>query len=157
MKNSFLLIKRVWNSIVGGVILRMLVGIAVTLFGYNPTGHSLYHWVAGAENKFDSGIILVVILWVSIHLILLAASWSSLGAGGTIIIASVLGAIAYFTIDHHLLSGANGLVWLSLILYAVFLGAGASAGIIWRRAFGVFITSEAGASSDATEGGDASH
>lgn len=145
---------KLWNGIIGGVIFRIIIGAIITFSGYNPTGNSLYAAVVESGSEISSGLLLICVIWLAIHSIMLAATWSSLGKMGSLIIFSVLAATAYFLIDHDLVKNSAGFVWLGLVLYALFLGAGASAGIVWRRAFGVFITNEAAPSpvSDASDG-----
>lgn len=127
------------------LITRMLIAAIVVFATYNPTGNSIFHWVANNENKTDAWVILGAIVALLINIALLIAAWKALGKIGTIIVVIFFAALVYLSLQEGWVSSDNlvSLEWLALILYSVFLGIGLSGAIIWRRATGQVVTDEA--------------
>ena len=127
------------------LITRMLIAAIVVFATYNPTGNSIFHWVANNENKTDAWVILGAIVALLINIALLIAAWKALGKIGTIIVVIFFAALVYLSLQEGWVSSDNlvSLEWLALILYSVFLGIGLSGVIIWRRATGQVVTDEA--------------
>ena len=127
------------------LLTRMLIAAIVVFATYNPTGNSIFHWVANKENKTDAWVILGAIVALLINIALLIAAWKALGKIGTIIVVIFFAALVYLSLQEGWVSSDNlvSLEWLALILYSVFLGIGLSGAIIWRRATGQVVTDEA--------------
>lgn len=127
------------------LLTRMLIAAIVVFATYNPTGNSIFHWVANNENKTDAWVILGAIVALLINIALLIAAWKALGKIGTIIVVIFFAALVYLSLQEGWVSSDNlvSLEWLALILYSVFLGIGLSGAIIWRRATGQVVTDEA--------------
>ena len=125
---------------------RILVAAAIVFATYNPTGYSVYHWVANNENPTDAWVILGAIVALLANFALVVAAWKALGPVGTIIVLVLFAALVYLSFQEGWVdSGNNASVqWLGLILYSGFLGIGLSGAIIWRRATGQIVTDEAG-------------
>lgn len=128
------------------LISRMLIAAIVVFATYNPTGTSIYHWVANNENPTDAWVILGVIVALLANVALLIAAWKALGKVGTIIVIVFFAALVYLSLQEGWVDTGNyaSVQWLALILYSGFLGIGLAGAIIWRRATGQVVTDEAG-------------
>lgn len=129
----------------GVLITRMLIAAIVVFSSYNPTGMSVYHWVANNENPTDAWVILGAIVAILANIAILIAAWKALGKIGTIIILIFFAALVYLSLQEGWVDVENNasIQWLALILYSGFLGIGLSGAIIWRRATGQVVTDEA--------------
>lgn len=139
------MIKALQDSSPGVLFTRILIAAVVVFATYNPTGKSIYHWIAGHANPSDAWVILAGIVTVLINVALLIAAWKALGMIGTVIVLILFAALAYLSLQEGWVSSGNAasLQWLGLILYSVFLGIGLSGAILWRRATGQVIVDEA--------------
>lgn len=128
------------------VLLSRMVVTAIAVFStYNPSGHSVFHWISNHENPGNAWVVLVAIIFLLIHIALLIATWKALGKVGTLIVMVLFGALIYLSLQEGWVSTGNmeSLQWLGLILYSGFLGVGLSGAILWRRATGQLVTDEA--------------
>ena len=130
----------------GILITRMLIAAVIVFASYNPSGQSVYHWVATNDNPTDAWVILGAIVAILANLALLIAAWKALGKVGTIIIVILFAALVYLSLQEGWVATDNSasIQWLALILYSAFLGIGLSGAILWRRATGQVVTDEAG-------------
>lgn len=130
----------------GVLISRMLIAAAVVFTTYNPTGTSVYHWVANNDNPTDAWVILGAIVALLANLALVIAAWKALGMLGTLIVVVFFAALVYLSLQEGWVDTGNyaSVQWLALILYSGFLGIGLAGAIIWRRATGQVVTDEAG-------------
>ncbi|MFK7997470.1 MAG: DUF6524 family protein [Granulosicoccus sp.] len=128
------------------LISRMLIAAVVVFASYNPTGTSVYHWVAHNENPTDAWVILGAIVAILANVALIIAAWKALGKVGTIIVVVFFAALVYLSLQEGWVDTGNyaSVQWLALILYSGFLGIGLAGAIIWRRATGQVVTDEAG-------------
>jgi hypothetical protein len=101
----------------------------VLVYGtWNPSGQSFYHWVIA---PFFSGTpaigpvkVVVALLLLAGWVVVLQATWRSLGLGGSILLAGIFGALVWLLIakggvfqPHSATAFSNlGLVALSLLL-----------------------------------------
>ena len=125
-----------------GFLIRV-VGAAVLVFAtYNPSGWSFAHWV---KNGFASGGlgpehfvlgVLLVIGWI----ILLTATFRSIGLLGLILGGSLFGGMVWLLIDVGVLSidSRSELIWVILLVSSIVLAIGLSWSHVWRRLTGQF-------------------
>ncbi|MFK8080273.1 MAG: DUF6524 family protein [Granulosicoccus sp.] len=128
------------------LISRMLIAAVIVFATYNPTGTSVYHWVANNENPTDAWVILGAIVALLANIALIIAAWKALGKVGTVIVVIFFAALVYLSLQEGWVDTGNyaSVQWLALILYSGFLGIGLAGAIIWRRATGQVVTDEAG-------------
>lgn len=118
---------------------RLGASLVLVLATYNPSGYSLFHWVANAESlgaeHFVVGVI-VAIGWV----ILIAATKRSLNTLGMVLGIVLLAGLVWLLIDVGVLSleSASAITWVVLVCIAVLLAVGLCWSHIWRRLTGQF-------------------
>ncbi len=118
---------------------RLIAALMLVLATYNPSGYSLFHWIAHAESlgpeHFVAGVI-VIIGWV----ILIAATKRSLNTLGMVLGVVLLAGLVWLLIDFGILSleSASGVTWVVLICIAALLAVGLCWSHIWRRLTGQF-------------------
>lgn len=139
------MIKAIQDSSPGVLLIRVLIAAVVVFATYNPTGKSVYHWIAGHPNPTDAWVILAGIVTLLLNIALLIAAWKALGFLGTSIVLILFASLAYLSLQEGWVAAGNAasIQWLGLILYSVFLGIGLAGAIIWRRATGQIIVDEA--------------
>ena len=121
-----------------GVLVRLLAALSLVLLTYNPTGHSFYHWAMRdfanliALKAFSGALLLVG--WV----ICIRAALTSLGAGGLVLSALVLGTLVWLLTDYGILDPDRPslLSWISLIMIGIILGIGLSWSLLRTRVTG---------------------
>lgn len=120
-----------------------LVGTTVLVLAtYNPSGWSFVHWLrngfadgALGPEHFVSGIVLII-GWI----ILLTATFRSIGMLGLILGTSLFGGLVWLLIDFGVLSidSRSELTWVILIVASLVLAIGLSWSHVWRRLTGQF-------------------
>lgn len=118
-----------------GYFLRLLLALVVVFATYNPEGLSLFHWLR--DHAMDSGNkllavmslfgVLLVVGWV----ILIRATFRSLGAFGTVLAIAFFAALIWVALTLLPLPADN----VKLIVYLIEIGlAGVlSAGLSWSH------------------------
>ncbi len=132
------------KSPVLALLLRIIVSAVVVFATYNPSGKSIYHWIAKHPNPTDAWVVLCGIVTVLALLTLLIASWKTFGKLGTAIIAILFAAVAYlFVQEGWIARGENhSIQWFGLTLLSIFFGLGLAGAIIWRQITGQVVTDE---------------
>lgn len=137
------MIKALQGSSPGVLLTRILVAALVVFGTYNPTGKSVYHWVAGSENMTDAWVILVAIIAILLNIALLIAAWKALGFLGTLIVLILFAALVYLSFQENWVGeNSDSVQWLALILYSIYLGVGLAGAILWRRATGQVVVED---------------
>lgn len=120
-----------------GALLRIVMAIALVLVTFNPSGYSLYHWLAGAPLGITPGktvaFVILLIGWViCIRTAAVALGWIGMALGG-----ALLAALVWLLTDRGLISlNGTGIVWLSLVVVGLLLGVGLSWSLLRARATG---------------------
>lgn len=128
--------------------LALLIRVAISAFvvfgTYNPTGKSVYHWIANHPNPTDAWVVLAGIVTALALFSLLIASWKTFGMLGTSIIAILFAAVAYLFVQEGWVAAGenNSIQWLILAMLSVFFGLGLAGAIIWRKLTGQVVTDE---------------
>ncbi len=110
-----------------GALLRVLLAVVLVLATFNPSGRSLYHWIAATPFSFSPGkalaFVVLLIGWVAcLRTALVSLGWVGMGLG-----VAVMLALIWVLLDQGLLSlNGTGVVWLSLVVVGVILGVGLS-------------------------------
>jgi hypothetical protein len=125
---------------IGGFLIRFVLATGLVLATYNPSGYSFVAWfrdgwsagTLGAPHYFVA--VLLLIGWV----ILLRATFNSLGALGLILGAALLGTLVWLLVDLGVLSGTSFTFyeWIVQICVGALLAIGLSWSHIWRRLTG---------------------
>ena len=128
--------------------LARLVGTSVlVLTTYNPSGWSFVHWVKGdfaiselGPEHFVAGVVLVI-GWI----VLLTATFRSIGLLGLILGAALFGGLVWLLIDIGVFSidSTSELTWIILIVISIVLAIGLSWSHVWRRLTGQFEVDDA--------------
>jgi len=120
-----------------GVVWRLLFAVALVLLTFNPSGHSVYHWLLGAQAGLAAKALVGVVLligWVGC----LRSAYASLGALGLVLGVALFGCAVWWLVDAGVLSlqGVGPLTWVVLVMLGLLLGAGLSWSLIRARATG---------------------
>lgn len=126
------------------LLIRVLISAFVVFGTYNPTGKSVYHWIANHPDPTDAWVVLAGIITVLAIFSLLIASWKTFGMLGTSIIAILFAAVAYLFVQEGWVAAGenNSIQWLGLAMLSVFFGLGLAGAIIWRKLTGQVVTDE---------------
>ena len=125
-----------------GFMMRLIGTTVLVLATYNPSGWSFVHWLrngfadgALGPEHFVSGIVLII-GWI----ILLTATFRSIGMLGLILGTSLFGGLVWLLIDLGVLSidSRSELTWVILIVASLVLAIGLSWSHVWRRLTGQF-------------------
>jgi hypothetical protein len=120
-----------------GAAIRVALAIVLVLATYNPSGYSLYHWVAVEPFQVSPGQILALVVlligWIAcLRTALVSLGWLGMGLG-----VAVFGALVWLLIDYGLIAlDGTGVVWLSLVIVGVILGIGLSWSLVRARVTG---------------------
>jgi len=123
-----------------GFVIRFLLATGLVLVTYNPSGYSFYDWFAAAWDSGGPGAphyfvaVLLLIGWV----VLLRATFNSLGALGLVLGTALLGTLVWLLFDLGLLTGSSVsfYTWISIFCVSALLALGLSWSHIWRRLTG---------------------
>lgn len=126
------------------LLIRVIVSAIVVFGTYNPTGKSVYHWIANHPNPTDAWVVLAGIVTALAIFSLLIASWKTFGMLGTSVIAILFAAVAYLFVQEGWVAAGenNSIQWLILAMLSVFFGLGLAGAIIWRKLTGQVVTDE---------------
>ena len=125
-----------------GFLLRLVATTGLVLATYNPAGWSFTHWVQTAYSTGGLGPahfvvgVLLVIGWI----ILLSATYRSMGLLGLVLGGALFGGLVWLLIDLGMLSidSTSELTWVILIVSSIVLAIGLSWSHVWRRLTGQF-------------------
>lgn len=125
-----------------GFLLRLVATTALVLATYNPSGWSFAHWVktAFSANALGPEHFVVGVLLVIGWIILLSATYRSMGLLGLLLGAALFGGLVWLLIDFGALSidSTSELTWIILIVASIVLAIGLSWSHVWRRLTGQF-------------------
>lgn len=125
-----------------GILARVLVPVLLVYGTWNPSGRSFYHWVIQPvfDGTFKLGPlqVLVALLLVAGWIVVLQATFRSLGTGGTVLVAGIFAALAWLLIDRGVFrpSGAKAYAHVGLIALSLVLAVGTSWAIVTRKITG---------------------
>lgn len=125
-----------------GFLLRLVAATALVLATYNPSGWSFVHWVqtAFAANELGPEHFVIGVVLLIGWIILLSATYRSMGLLGLILGAALFGGLVWLLIDMGVLSidSTSELTWIILIVASIVLAIGLSWSHVWRRLTGQF-------------------
>jgi len=124
----------------GEFALRLGASLLLVLATWNPSGYSFAEWVTSAWNAATLGAIhafvgvVLLIGWV----ILLRATFNSLGMLGLVLGALLLGVTVWLLFDLGVLRGQSTtlLGWIALVCIGILLALGLSWSHLWKRLTG---------------------
>lgn len=111
-----------------GFLLRVGFCLVLVLVTYNPTGTSWVHWVAeDFETDLPLKVLAGVVLLIA-YVIVLRASFRSIGIFGKALAAALFAALGWVAYDYGFLDVENaGLIqWLVILAVGLILGLGLS-------------------------------
>ena len=121
---------------------RMFLPLILVYATWNPSGRSFYHWVI--QPIFDGAFkigplqVLVALLLIAGWVVVLQATFRSLGTGGTVLVAAIFATLAWLLIDRGVFkpSGARAYAHVGLIALSLVLAVGTSWAIVTRKLTG---------------------
>jgi len=118
---------------------RLLLAVVLVGLTYNPLGYSFFHWLSGDLNNLIDPVkaiaaIVLLIGWV----ILLRATFRSLGAPGMLLVVAALGTLMWLLFDKQVFDVRDAGVWkwVGTIGTALLLAIGTSWSHFRRRLTG---------------------
>jgi hypothetical protein len=124
----------------GSFLWRLAASLVLVIATYNPSRFSYYQWlVSGFSNDtLGPGHFVVGMLLIAGWAILIIATRNSLGKGGLLIVAALIGGIVWWlaSIGINVAGNMAVLGWIILVCVAVLLAVGLSWSHIWRRLTG---------------------
>lgn len=133
---------------IGSFLLRLLFTLAVVMLTFNPTSYSYVRWLYGAwaatPHQLGPEHAVAGIALFGAWLIVVTATQRALGSLGLLVIAALLAALVWWSIDAHLLEASSTATfeWIVLVCLSVLLAVGMSWSFIWRRMTGQFEVDE---------------
>ena len=132
--------RRTERLTLSGFALRFAAATVLVLGTYNPSGYSFAEWVHGSWSHGGLGaphfFVAVVLLigWV----ILVRATFNSLGALGLALGGALLGTLTWLLYDWGVLTGSSltFYTWLAEICLGALLAIGLCWSLIWRQLTG---------------------
>jgi hypothetical protein len=124
------------------ILARMLMPLVLVYATWNPSGRSFYHWVIQPvfDGTFKLGPlqVLVALLLVGGWVVVLQATFRSLGTGGTVLVAAIFATLAWLLIDRGVFkpAGAKAYAHIGLIALSLVLAVGTSWAIVTRKLTG---------------------
>lgn len=121
-----------------GIGVRVLLGIALVLMTYNPTGQSFYHWLTAAPPEFTAPKAIAGVLLLICWVICLRTAYVSLGLLGTVLGGALLASLVWELVTLKWIdpNGQGSIAWLSLGALGILLGVGLSWSLIRARLTG---------------------
>lgn len=125
-----------------GLLARLIMPLVLVYATWNPSGRSFHHWVIQPvfDGTFTIGPlqVLVALLLIAGWVIVLQATFRSLGGGGTLLVAGIFAALAWLLIDRGIFkpSGARAYAHVGLIALSLVLAVGTSWAIVTRKLTG---------------------
>jgi hypothetical protein len=125
-----------------GLLARVLMPLVLVYATWNPSGKSFYHWVIQplVDGTFKIGPlqVLVALLLVAGWVIVLQATFNSLGRGGTLLVAGIFATLAWLLVDRGVFRPAGAKAWahIGLIALSLVLAVGTSWAIVTRKMTG---------------------
>lgn len=118
--------------------IRFIAAQALIFASFNPLHYSWFHWFLEAENRFTPAIVVTGLLLLIGWVIYLKATFTSLGAVGSILAVTFFGAILWTLFYYGILSLENTtmLTWIVLVMLGAFLAIGMSWSHLRRRMTG---------------------
>ena len=124
----------------GSFLWRLAASLVLVLATYNPSPISYYGWLRSGFTNGGLGPehFVIGILLIAGWAILIIATRNSLGKGGLLIVAALIGGIVWWlaSIGVNVAGNTAVLGWVILICVAVLLAVGLSWSHIWRRLTG---------------------
>jgi hypothetical protein len=121
-----------------GIVLRIVLGLALVLATYNPSGHSFFHWALVDFKALDAARAFVGALLLAAWVFAIRTTMVSMGALGVVLLALVLGTLVWLLFDVRALKADTPhlLAWIVLVAIGVILGVGLSWAALRRRLTG---------------------
>lgn len=126
------------NITAGGISIRIVLGLALVLASYNPSGHSFYHWALADFKAIDATRAFVGALLLGAWVFAIRTTMVSMGALGIVLLALVLGTLVWLLLDVGAIK-ANAphlLIWTVLAGIGLILGVGLSWSALRQRLTG---------------------
>jgi len=118
--------------------LRVAAAVLIVLVTYNPTGYLSYvHWLQSPGGELSVKVLAGIALGI-VYIVLLRATYFSIGVLGAALVSAFVAGIVWVMVDLGILSlEQSGIVeWIVLIGIGLVLGVGLSWAIIRRQISG---------------------
>ena len=107
-----------------GVFARIVSGVALVLFTFNPSGHSYTHWALRDLSQFSALQAVPGALLLCGWVLFVRAALASLGWLGVALASLVIAALVWLLVDAGILGAAGARSWIALVSLGLVLGFG---------------------------------
>ncbi|HFC29914.1 MAG TPA: hypothetical protein ENJ44_02600 [Oceanospirillales bacterium] len=127
-----------------GFFLRWLFALAIVFITYNPTQHSLFHWLWPFNSEQLPLKILASLAMLIVYIIFLRATFRSIGILGVVLALALSATILWVFVDQGWLTLDNqqAMKWIFILIIGTILGIGISWSHIRRKLTGQFDTDD---------------
>ena len=120
-----------------GMVLRVVFAIALVVATWNPTGYSYVQWALIDTSTFDATKALVGVLLLAAWILVVRATWVSLGLLGVVLAAIVIGVFVWWLMSVGLVRRDQATMeWIGVIALGVVLGIGMGWSLFRAKATG---------------------
>ncbi len=120
-----------------GTFIRIMLALALVFATFNPSGYSVFHWVATPPVAFTPGKALAVLALSAGWIVCLRTAFIALGKWGLLLGLGLFATLVWFLVDRDVLSLTGpAVVWVALVVVGVLLGVGLSWSLIRAKATG---------------------
>ena len=120
-----------------GMILRILFAVALVFVTWNPTGYSYVQWALIDTSTLDATKALLGVVLLAAWILVVRATWVSLGLLGLVLAAIVIGVFVWWLLSVGIVSSDQStLQWIGVIAVGVVLGVGMGWSLFRAKATG---------------------
>ena len=118
--------------------MRLVFATALVLLTFNPSGHSIYHWLTEPPLGLSAGKAFFGVLLLICWLVCLRTAHVALGTVGLLLGAALFASAVWLMADAGWLDlhGKQAMTWVALVILGLVLGLGLSWSLIRARATG---------------------
>jgi Family of unknown function (DUF6524) len=110
-----------------GALTRIGAGILLVLATFNPTGYSLFHWIAAPPVGVTPGKAFASLALLILWFLCLRTAYIALGKIGILLGVALLGTLVWFLVDQNVITLAgSAIVWVMLVVVGLLIGVGLS-------------------------------
>jgi hypothetical protein len=118
-------------------MLRILFAVALVLVTWNPLGWSYVQWALIDTSTFDATKALVGVILLAAWILVVRATWVSLGLMGLALAAVVIGVFVWWLMSVGIVSRDQATMqWIGVIAVGVVLGVGMGWSLFRAKATG---------------------
>jgi hypothetical protein len=120
-----------------GALIRMAFAMVLVLATFNPSGHSVAHWMTAPPVAVTPAKAIAALILLTGWLMCLRTAFIALGKFGLLLGAALFAALVWLLVDRQFLTlTGSGIVWVSEIIVGLLLGVGLSWSLVRAKVTG---------------------